>query len=180
MSENNLKVLSFIAIIIGASGLGFGTYSILQIQSGAVKGDDGDDGDDGTDGTISREYYKKSSTAAYSNPTGEDLPINTLNITFNIYSGESAYFHYTGEGIIYGISYISVVFVLDGNIIQNIGASFSLGDANPMLYSRSSLSMQFLNNTLSGGTHEITISRSGSHSNNYVESNVLYVQISKS
>ncbi len=56
MGENSLKVLSFLAIIIGASGLGFGTYSLMQVQSGAVKGDEGDDGDDGSDGITTYRY----------------------------------------------------------------------------------------------------------------------------
>ena len=39
-----------LGLIIGASGLGLGAYSTMQIQTGAVKGEEGDDGDDGTDG----------------------------------------------------------------------------------------------------------------------------------
>ena len=48
MRENNLMALALLGVIIGASGLGFGAYSTMQVQTGAVNGDDGDDGDSQT------------------------------------------------------------------------------------------------------------------------------------
>ena len=50
MRESSLMTLALIGVIIGASGLGFGAYSTMQIQSGTVKGKDGSDGDDGSAG----------------------------------------------------------------------------------------------------------------------------------
>lgn len=50
MRENSLMALALLGVIIGASGLGFGAYSMMQVQTGAVDGDDGDDGDDGKNG----------------------------------------------------------------------------------------------------------------------------------
>jgi hypothetical protein len=42
--------LTLLGVIIGASGLGFGAYSTMQVQTGAIKGDDGDDGSAGREG----------------------------------------------------------------------------------------------------------------------------------
>jgi len=42
--------LALLGVIIGASGLGFGVYSTMQVQTGAIEGKDGDDGDDGKNG----------------------------------------------------------------------------------------------------------------------------------
>ncbi len=182
MGENSLKVLSFLAIIIGASGLGFGTYSLMQVQSGAVKGDDGDDGDDGSDGadgTIIRIDSKRCS-AVYCNPINQYLPINELNITFNIFLGEAVYFLYTGVGEIFGVSFVTVVFIIDGKRVPNVFASFSLGDVDPSHFYESSLSMQFSNTTMSEGSHEITVARIGDESFNSVNSNMLYIQIYRS
>ncbi len=50
MRENNLIVLALLGVIIGASGLAFGAYSAMLVQTGALKGEEGDDGDDGTTG----------------------------------------------------------------------------------------------------------------------------------
>jgi hypothetical protein len=48
MGNNTLKAVAFLAIIIGATGVGFGAFTAWQVQTGAIKGQDGDDGDDGT------------------------------------------------------------------------------------------------------------------------------------
>ena len=45
-----MSAMTIIAVILGAVGLGLGAYSVISVQSGAVKGEDGDDGDDGSNG----------------------------------------------------------------------------------------------------------------------------------
>jgi len=48
MVENKGSLFGIIAIIIGASGLGLGAFSIVNFQ--VVEGPPGGDGQDGTDG----------------------------------------------------------------------------------------------------------------------------------
>jgi len=50
MRENHLKTLALLGVIIGAVGLGAGAYSVFNVHTGAIKGDEGDDGDDGSAG----------------------------------------------------------------------------------------------------------------------------------
>jgi len=54
MVENKSSLFSIIAIIIGASGLGIGAYSVVNFQTvegpQGLPGEDGIDGDDGQDG----------------------------------------------------------------------------------------------------------------------------------
>ena len=52
MGRNKMSAMAIIAVILGAAGLGVGAYSVISVQSGAVKGEDGDDGDDGSNGLI--------------------------------------------------------------------------------------------------------------------------------
>ena len=57
-----MLALFMIAVILGGTGLGVGAYSLMLVQTGALKGDDGDDGDDGTDGQdVLRNIYYCSS-----------------------------------------------------------------------------------------------------------------------
>ncbi len=88
MKERNLMVLALLGVIIGASGLGFGTYSIMQIQTGALDGDDGDDGDDGVDWQALSEVHYCSSQSEIVNAinkigTGHGTIIITKNITLS-------------------------------------------------------------------------------------------------
>ncbi len=61
MEINKLSAIAFIAVILGATGLGVGAYSVISVQTGAVKGGDGvdgangDDGADGDDGATGQE-----------------------------------------------------------------------------------------------------------------------------
>jgi hypothetical protein len=56
MERNKLSAITMIAVILGAAGLGAGAYSVISVQTGAVKGDDGDDGDDGASGITTITY----------------------------------------------------------------------------------------------------------------------------
>ena len=46
MIRDRMLSIGMIAVILGATGLAFGLYSIISVQTGAVKGENGDDGDD--------------------------------------------------------------------------------------------------------------------------------------
>lgn len=182
MSENSLKALSILALIIGASGLGIGAYLFMQAGSFVTKGDDGDDGDDGVDGensVILRVYYNSSFSSHTCSPINTYLPISELNITFNINPGESAYFHYTCTGGTWQNTYVSVGFLLDGKLIPSVGAGYSNVAAGPMSMSSGCLSMQYTNKTFSEGLHEITVARRGGDTYNYVSGSILWVQIYK-
>jgi len=48
MAENRSSLISIIALIIGASGLGLGAFSVVNFQ--VVEGPPGQDGLDGVDG----------------------------------------------------------------------------------------------------------------------------------
>lgn len=50
MERNNVSAMAFLAVILGAVGIGFGAYSVFSVQTGAADGEDGDDGDDGNNG----------------------------------------------------------------------------------------------------------------------------------
>ncbi len=93
MEKNKLAAMAVIAVILGAVGLGFGAYSIINIQTGAVKGEDGDDGDDGAVGITTIVYkteneYPCSSEADINNAinmigTGNGKILITGSITLN-------------------------------------------------------------------------------------------------
>ncbi len=97
MREKNLFAIAILGVIIGALGLSIGAYSIMQVQTGALKGDDGDDGDDGASG------------------------IWLQNSNFNALSGNTIDNIYSGSGEAYGIYEFNSRWTrLTGNLIRNI------------------------------------------------------------
>jgi len=178
MRENSLMALALLGVIIGASGLGFGVYSTMQVQTGAFAGEDGDDGDDGKDGTdgtgVKRTWYSEYIPPVFSNPILNFITINSLNITFNIDSGESVHFLYNSLAMVSKGQFIRVDFVLDGNVILDPYTAFSNG-GNVTVYS--SLSLQYSNSMLSEGSHEITIAIYGDFASNGVLESVLFVLV---
>ena len=72
--------MAMICVILGATGLAFGLYSAISVQTGAIEGEDGDDGDDGLSGT-----------------KGEDAPVGEVGAVyryavFSTYSQASGWF----------------------------------------------------------------------------------------
>ena len=94
MEENSLKLIALTALIIGALGVGFGTFSIWQVQTGAINGEDGDDGKAGITTTIitydnTIEYpcssFTEIQTALTTIGTGFGIITITNNITLSGY-----------------------------------------------------------------------------------------------
>ena len=115
MSKNNLMAIALLGMIIGASGLGLGAYTIIQVQSGAFQGENGEDGNDGNDGITTTIYVNFTEY-----PCSSELDINNA---FNDIG--------TGSGIITIIDNITLsdTINIDGGgsyIIQGQGLGTSI------------------------------------------------------
>ncbi len=115
MESNKLSAIAMIAVILGVAGLGVGVYSVISVQTGAVKGDDGNDGDDGANGAngITTIIYKtedvypcsseteiNNALAAIGTGSGKIIitEMITLNPTIEIDGGGSYIIEGTGLG----------------------------------------------------------------------------------
>jgi hypothetical protein len=151
-------VLGIIGILIGASGLGFGLLSWIQLEQLSVD-----------PGYSSRTWYDY---VDYDGIGSSGEGIAGLYISFNLTSGEYIYVSFT------------CIFQCDGYTAE----LRILIDDNPTSgYTREtrdsvggwdwfSMSIQHVNDTLSVGTHTIAVWAKGSDPSNNVQNCVLFVQ----
>lgn len=83
MESNKLSAIAVIAVILGAIGLGVGAYSIISVQTGAIKGDEGDDGDDGAAGITTIVYRTENEY-----PCSSETDINNALATIGTGNGK--------------------------------------------------------------------------------------------
>jgi len=110
MVENKSSVFGIIAIIIGASGLGLGAFSIVNYQTiegpQGLPGDDGQDGIDGVDGTDGID--------------GEDVPGGFIVRILDPNHGEAVSGNITIRGLIYGSEDYSLSILRNGTEIGTL------------------------------------------------------------
>lgn len=169
MVKKGGSALAILALIIGIGAIGIGGYNIY-VQT-TEKEDE-----------IGNVWFKLNSTYFPTDPTGTYLTFSGLTIQFNIISGQSAYFRYTGRSSLRlpgpGVTWIEVYFSLDGRRIDppHIEKSvyYDLGMVGAPV--RDALSLQYFNSTLTPGTHEITIVIRGNSDLNAILESTLFVQ----
>ena len=107
--------LALLGIIIGASGLGFGAYSTMQVETGAIDGENGDDGDDGSAGKDGTDWQVPPNVHYCSSQTEIEDSLDTIGmghgtiiITDNITLSSQIDINDGGNYIIRGASPVTI------------------------------------------------------------------------
>lgn len=134
MAKGRGAILGIIAILLGASGLGFGLVSWLNLGQVSVRQSWYD----------TKDVDSVSETGAY---------IDDLSITMNLGSGETVYVLFTCTVECSGLWANFYIYIDD--IRTNGHTRVSRDDVAGYLYF--SVAIQHINNTLSAGAHTITV-----------------------
>jgi hypothetical protein len=150
--------LGIIALILGASGLMIGVFTLLETSEQTA-------------------WYSSSTTSIYSNPPYIWQSIPNLTITFDLNANEKVYFSYLGSATAHAIgssSFIQVNIVIDGILFTNTSMSVATNSTSDFIVAP--ISLQYFTDTLSAGRHNVTIEVVGSYAGNYIGSHSLFVQ----
>lgn len=157
-------VIGIIGIIIGAAGVGIGGYAFVTLR--AEIDDLGRKMDDLEEeleekSSVQRTWYIENLDIYYTTleATYDTLPYST--ITFSLRENEVVYFLFTGRAYIwkkaFANSYISVQFIIDGvrkYSPYSLVGGYNLGAS----YVNIPVVLQHSNDTLSIGTHTVSMS----------------------
>jgi len=141
MIENRSSLFGIIALIIGASGLGLGIFSVVssQVLEGpeGPSGEDGIEGIDGIDGIDGIEGIN--GTDGIDGIDGPPGPVNTLVGILNPDNGEQIWGNITIDALIYSSDEYDVSILLNGS---------SIGEALPLLWNSSTVAQGWWNITV--------------------------------
>ncbi len=157
------KGLAVLALLIGISGLGLGIYSLLfpQVQTSGIQ----------------KTWFIYDSWPHFTQPIYTDIPIDDLTINFTVKSGESVYFFLkTHASVISGsLSSVVINFILDGIEVSSPEYPDAIFSSNNAA-SSGSIILQMATDTISPGSHNISISIRGNFINNAIDESTLLVQ----
>jgi len=179
---SDTSAMGVLALICGAAALGLGGYFFYQQQTGTLQGSEGKDGDDGNDGDdgVLHTYYDHDSSITVYQLTSEVYYELSINFTISEL-GERAYYCYTGYAWTDGNynTRLDFQFVRDSSLISNLWTSVSTVDVDDSDDWRTSISLQYLDTSLTPGDYylSIFISESLNEATSYVYQNVLFIQI---
>ena len=164
------SVLAVFALILAGTAIGLQAYNLLVASP-----DDPDEKE--------RSWYKHEPDYFRANPINTDIPFDDLTLSFNVSSGQSLYFLYTGRSQLDldydGFTILNIYFLIDGirisepRIRQRFWYKYSEIGGTSFL---NSVSFQYVNNTLSPGTHNVTIVLNGNFQFNGVHDSSILVQ----
>lgn len=142
------SILAVFALILAGTAIGLQTYNLLIVSPDEKE----------------RSWYKHEPDYFRSNPINIYVPFDKLNLSFDVSSGQSLYFLYTGRtqlDLDYdGFTILNIYFLIDGirisepRIRQRFWYKYSEIRGTSFL---DSVSFQYVNNTLSPGTHNVTV-----------------------
>ncbi|MHA2127184.1 MAG: hypothetical protein ACXAB8_11105 [Promethearchaeota archaeon] len=117
------------------------------------------------------------------NPINTDLELSNLNVTFEVKTGQTVYLLYSGRAHLDldydGFTELKIYFSIDGDKIsepyiwERFYYNYSDIGGTSMLRT---ISLQYVNSTLSAGAHIVTIILEGNFGFNGVAQSSLYVQ----
>jgi len=161
------SILAVLALILAGTAIGLLTYNLLFVGPDEKE----------------RSWYKHEPDYFRTNPINIDIPFDALNLSFDVLSGQSLYFLYTGSSHLDlnydGFTILYIYFLIDGirisepYIRQRIWYKYSETGGTSFL---DSVSFQYVNNTLSPGTHNVTIVLYGNYDFNGVHDSSILVQ----
>ena len=131
---------------------------------------------DGID-AVRNTWYDFHYTETPTNPASTFITVDQLTINFTVSSGESVYFQYNSKATVYAgtPSYIQFNFVLDGVMLAGPQypwwSILTMDDRIEV-----PVSIQLSLDTITAGTHNVTVSIFGNDINNKVFSSTLLVQ----
>ncbi|MFX0059902.1 MAG: hypothetical protein ACFE85_18335 [Candidatus Hodarchaeota archaeon] len=142
------SILGIIALILGATAIGLQGFNYLIINPRQKE----------------QTWYAHEPDYYRCNPDNTFIPFNDLNITFEIKPGQSAYFLYNGWSHLDldydGFSILEIYYSIDGIRIdtpyfrERLWYKYSEIGGTSIL---KCASLQYLNSSLSAGTHNVSI-----------------------
>lgn len=180
MGKSSGVAIAIIGLIIGGAGLGLGAYSYINFQA-QIDALDGkiDDVEDIVDEISVRGMWYDELIADWQpSAINTNETITGLSVTFTINEGEKAYFlfvsrvHYFGAA---GYNWMLFRFALDGVIINSpaqAAGSTNLDETAQFI----PVSLQYSTDTLSTGTHTVTIVSESRTLTAYARTSTLMVQ----
>ena len=172
MAKKGGSAIGVLALLIAVGALGLEVYNTYisppQLDAGEELG--------GTWTASNVDYFR-------TNLLNTDLEFSNLNITFEVKTGQTTYFLYSGRvqlDLTYdGLTELKIYFSIDGYKIdepfiwERFWYSFSDIGGTSMLRT---VSLQYVNSTLLAGVHNVTIILNGNFGFNGVQQSSLYVQ----
>ena len=161
------SILAVIALILAGTAIGLQAYNLLIVNP-AVK---------------EESWYKHDLNYFQTNPINTFVTFDALTLSFNVSSGQSIYFLYTGRSQLEldydGFTNLYIYFSIDGiristtYIRQKIYYKYSEILGTSFFHA---VSFQYVNNILSPGTHNVTIVLFGTFEFNGVRDSSILVQ----
>ena len=166
MSEKSASTIAIIALIIGILAGATAVYALYNVNGIQIPSPSG----------IQDIYTLEDQTYYYTNPiTPTFVPVNNLNITFEVGSGETVFFFYSGLFVLLGpgSEFLHLWFSIDGVRVPEVKAA---AEMNVTLTAAFSVSLSYYNNTLTPGTHNVSVIIRGTDTSNSIRENLLMVQ----
>ena len=161
------SILAVFALILAGTAIGLQAYNLL------IVGPDEQE----------HSWYKHELVYFRANPINTFIPFDALTLSFEVFSGQSVYFLYTGRSQLDldydGFTQLYIYFSIDGIRIsttylwQRFWYKYSEIGGTSFL---DSVSFQYVNNALSPGTHNVTIVIYGTFEFNGVHDSSILVQ----
>lgn len=148
------SALTVLGLILGASGLGIGAYSLIttnQVQEDLL--------DFKEDYTEPKIWYKEDSTVYLAGPLEMISSYPELTIQFTREPHTTVYFCFTSTARLSyklrGVSYVKVWFNIDGTHLVTPMAKVEV--IYPSSYYKESITLQFSTNIVTTGSHTVTV-----------------------
>lgn len=169
MGKSSGVALAFIALLIGAGGLGIGAYSYLTFGARIA---------DLEERSIKGIWYEENLEDWTPSLINTNETIADLTITFQVKEGESVYFLFISRAIIYpysGHTYLRFTFSIDGTILD---APFTIAGGLDVdeWYSYIPVALQYSTDTLAAGNHTVSVIGLKTISSNLIRQSTFLVQ----